>query len=139
MLNRRRRETCPASALVVGMAGEMKRLSGSQPLVARRKPLRRLLDGAEGAGFALGGTVELVDPSRHLLVDRRRSRAGQEGSVQNSKARHPIRIGSGKGQRDHAAQRMTNDGSILQRQGTRQAAEVIDVISETVAASFRPF
>src|SRR6478672_5286414 len=43
------------------VAGEMKRQFGRQSLVARRKPLRRFLDRAEGAGFALPDAIELID------------------------------------------------------------------------------
>src|SRR6185295_18968029 len=99
-------------ALPNAVLGQMQRQRRRQPLVARRKPLRRLLDRAEGARFALPDAIELTDPSRHL-----------------------VRIGSGIGQRDHSPQRMTNDGGILQLREAYQAVEVENMIDQTIAAS----
>ncbi len=103
------------------MAGQMKRQRRRQPLVARRKSLRRLLDRPEGAGLALPDAVELVDPSRHLLVDRRAAERRQKGAVQHAKTRHLLRVGPGIGERDHSAQRMTDNGGILQLREARSS------------------
>src|SRR6185295_5408578 len=96
------------------VACQMQGLRRRQALVACRKPLRRFLDGPERAGFAFADAIELVDPSRYLLMDRRPPGARQEDAIQYAKARHLRRIGSCVGQRDHPAHGVTDKGWILQ-------------------------
>ena len=88
----------------------------------------------------LRDAVELVDPSRHLLVDRRAPGARQKDAVQHAQARHLRRVGPGIRQRHHPAHRVTDKGCDPATPAQRiSRREIVDMIGQTVAASPRPF
>ena len=119
----------------------MARLRRRQARVRLLHARHRLVEGRVAVRVAARQGAHLADPHLHALV-RRRLLAQQLGRRTEPLDRHhllhPVGIGAGVLQRDRAAERVADDGDLLDAERAQQLVDVERVVDHRVAAADRP-
>jgi hypothetical protein len=90
--------------------------------------------------FPLRQFVEIADPLGDSDVSRLASSRRIIGhAVEHDQPGYLSRKHTGIGQADHAAHGMADDGHILEACSLHQARQIVDLVSQAVAAAGRPF